>query len=157
MLKNSSDKIKKPRCHVFHSIGTFKQRKDFRRRIRLMSEGFFSSLLLYILYHTLNHFANFASPYGSSIGGICLHGGAFFILAQGNWYNFLYLNTFLVPFFSYRSSRIFSIIADWRCPFFFRARYPIRRRNNIPCFAVGWGGMRGFTFLLLPPFLLIKY
>ena len=125
MLKNSSDKTKKnPRCHVFHSSGDFKQRKDFRRRIRLMSEGFFSSLLLYILYHTLNHFANFASPYGSSIGGICLHGGAFFILAQGNWCNFLYLNTFLVPFFSYRSSRIFSIIADWRCPSFFRARYP---------------------------------
>lgn len=40
---------------------------------------------------------------------------------------------------------------------FFRAGYPIRRRNNIPCFAVGCGGMRGFTFLLLPPFLLIKY
>ena len=40
---------------------------------------------------------------------------------------------------------------------FFRAGYPIRRRNNIPCFVVGWGGMRGFIFLLLPPFLLIKY
>ena len=35
---------------------------------------------------------------------------------------------------------------------FFSAGYPIRRRNNILCFVVGWGGMRGFVFLLFPPF-----
>ena len=38
---------------------------------------------------------------------------------------------------------------DQVLPSIFCAGYPIiRRRNNIPCFVVGWGGMRGFAFPL---------
>lgn len=45
-----------------------------------------------------------------------------------------------------------SFLSLLRLIIFFSAGYPIRRRNNILCFVVGWEGMRGFVFLLLPPF-----